>query len=68
VSDEEQSSLTDEWVEYFEQCKAVNDIRSIFWKMHDLHGPPDGVDAEDPRVKSALEEIRKANAGCGCPE
>jgi hypothetical protein len=59
--------VTREWLEHFEKCKANNDIRGIFWKMHELLGAPEGVDANDPRVSAALAELKKANAGCGDP-
>ena len=58
---------TRDWLEYFEQSKAAGDLRNIFWKMHEICGLPEGVDGNDPRVIAALEELRKANAGCGNP-
>lgn len=60
-------SVTDEWLDFFQASKEAVVLRTPFWKLCQVVGPPDGVDADDERVKAAMEEIGKANAGCGEP-
>lgn len=52
--------LTDEWLDVFEQGKQEGDLTGIFFRLV-IYQLPLGVDAEDPRVIAAIEEIRKAN-------
>lgn len=51
--------ITQEWLDCYEDAKAKNDLRSIFFRLS-LQVLPVGVDGDDPRVVAALADIKKA--------
>jgi len=51
-------TLTDDWIECFDEAKANGNLSSIFFRLA-LHTLPEGVDGDDPRVVSAINEIRE---------
>ena len=60
-------SVTDEWLAFFQASCDAGILRTPFWKLCQVVGPPDGVNTGDVRVMAAMEEIGKANADCGDP-
>lgn len=53
-----EQTLTDEWIECFEEAKTAGNLSSIFFRLA-LHTLPEGVDDDDPRVVDAIKELRQ---------
>lgn len=54
-------TLTDEWIECFQEAKDADQLRTPFFRLAVLIGLPMGVDEDDERVRAALRDIAKAN-------
>lgn len=55
-----QQSLTEDWLElYYEAIQTTNLLQTFWWRAVVKFGLPLGVNAKDPRVIAATEDIRQ---------